>query len=245
MSAPNSIPLSWVDKIFRELHGRFGQNFLGQFATGQTTPDGDDTGVLNAKRVWAKTLTRAGVTVAQIEQGLWATYPRPPSCDAFLQACQPETAVLADSEALFHRAAAELRKRRAHQPQHWPNPALFWAAMSIGGDLLVQDYRTLRGRWEAALAEARRDVAPRPIPEVEPEHALPPPPWRREEAQRRVSELHLSRFGSTTNGKAHWLRVAAQPERYPQLTRQYAYEALTRLGIAIPTGLSRYFPHAE
>lgn len=81
-----ALPDSWIERIFQRMVGRFGNTFLDKFRTGQLTAGGEDSGLVNAKIVWAEDL--AGLTGEQIKRGLQASYQFPPSCDEFREKCK-------------------------------------------------------------------------------------------------------------------------------------------------------------
>lgn len=79
------LPIKWVQKIFMMFTGRFGNQFIDKYKSGQTTNDNQDTGVSNALDVWSTEL--AGIQPEQLTIGLNAIYDYPPSCDEFKKAC--------------------------------------------------------------------------------------------------------------------------------------------------------------
>lgn len=80
------LPIEWIDRIFIRLHGRFGNNFLDKFKTGQVDASGNDLGILNAKHVWSEEL--AGMSVDRIKNALLHSYDYAPSCDQFKAQCK-------------------------------------------------------------------------------------------------------------------------------------------------------------
>lgn len=92
------LPSEWIDRIFMRLHGRFGNNFLDKFKSGQKDSYGNDIGVLNAKQVWAEEL--GGVSADRIKNALLHNYEYAPSCDQFKAQCKTTPAVAPDYKAL-------------------------------------------------------------------------------------------------------------------------------------------------
>lgn len=84
-STEQPLPTSWVDKIFLNLHGRFGNVFSDKFRIGELDANGKDIGVENAKNVWSHEL--AGVSPERIKAALSANYEYAPSCDDFKMKC--------------------------------------------------------------------------------------------------------------------------------------------------------------
>ena len=52
----NRLPDAWVQRIFATMQGHYGTRFLNMWRTGQTLPDGNDAGVVNAMNHWAEKL---------------------------------------------------------------------------------------------------------------------------------------------------------------------------------------------
>lgn len=52
----NRLPEAWVQRIFATMQGHYGTRFLNMWRTGQTLPDGNDAGVVNAMNHWAEKL---------------------------------------------------------------------------------------------------------------------------------------------------------------------------------------------
>lgn len=235
--SPEALPMSWMNKLFLELHGRFGNEFTGRFATGIPDEQGLDSGVENAKATWARRM--AGLNGEQIQRGLASTYKFPPSADDFVAACQGGSAA-ADAEALYYRAATEMGKRRAHAPQNWPSPPLYWAAVAMGSDILTSEYRHVAGRWKHALEANKANMAP--IPDVAPDRALPAPQMDNETAKRRIRELGVNIGGGVTRlGWAERIakETAAGTYHYSYGQRQAA-EAFYDAGKPVPECLVRF-----
>jgi len=81
----NDLPKEWVERIFMRLHGRFGNEFLNKFKTGQIE-NGEDIGINNAKLTWASEL--AGISAERIKIALSTKFEKAPSCDMFILACR-------------------------------------------------------------------------------------------------------------------------------------------------------------
>lgn len=80
------LPSEWIDRIFMRLHGRFGNNFIDKFKTGQLDDFGNDIGLMNAKLVWSEEL--AGMSGDKIKNALLHSYDYAPSCDQFKAQCK-------------------------------------------------------------------------------------------------------------------------------------------------------------
>ena len=99
------LPIEWIDRIFIRLHGRFGNNFLDKFKTGQVDASGNDLGILNAKHVWSEELS--GMSVDRIKNALLHSYDYAPSCDQFKAQCKTSAPVVPDYKALPKPALSE------------------------------------------------------------------------------------------------------------------------------------------
>ncbi|MEY2630769.1 MAG: hypothetical protein RLZZ469_1666 [Bacteroidota bacterium] len=75
-----------IDYIFMHMHGRFGNTFLNKFRIGETTDDGKDKGIENAKRVWASRL--GGMSKERLKNALDHVYENTPSLDDFVMQCK-------------------------------------------------------------------------------------------------------------------------------------------------------------
>ncbi|KUM04234.1 hypothetical protein KIF53_09500 [Chromobacterium subtsugae] len=264
LNATCSIPLRWVDEIFRRLSGRFGAQFTEKFRSGVLVDHGGnlislggdmssavDAGIEAAKQVWAEELDFAGITPDQIKRGLQERYQYPPSCDEFIRGCQGGGGVGRDPETLFYRAQAEMGNRRARKAQNWPNRPLFWAAAAMGQELLKHDYRNQAGRWRAMLdANAGNEQA---IPDVSDENALPAPTAElsRQDAEKRLQKLGgtvKSMSSGNASGIAWARRIAVEVAEGRSSTNGYgrklAAEAFIGLHLEVPDSLSGYLSKA-
>ncbi|OBU84571.1 hypothetical protein [Chromobacterium subtsugae] len=253
--ATGSIPLRWVDEIFRRLMGRFGAQFADKYRDGQQATVGGtivDAGIEEAKKVWAEELDIAGATPNQIVRGLAHRYTYPPTCDEFIRACMGEIASNnRDPEVLFYRAVTEMTKRRRHEPQDWPSQPVFWAAVAMGDDLLRGDYKAMAGRWRAALDANRERMAD--IPDVSPDHALPAPKMSHADVQVHLADVQRAakRMRFPDEGRMrldNWLKIADEVARgvYRGTTigKQHAAAALKKAGHAVPDSLIPYLPES-
>lgn len=157
--SPEPLPLSWIERLFRRLEGLYGRSWAAQW---------DGLPREEVQAVWAAEL--AGYAADELRAGVDACRrrPYPPTLPEFLLACRPRPAL--SCEALFQHAATQWQ-RRASGGDDWYSPAVYWAAVELGGDLARGSWRDLRGRWEAALLQAERDMASGRLPDGIPEAA--------------------------------------------------------------------------
>lgn len=92
------LPMEWVEKIFMRLHGRFGNQFFDKYKIGQINDDGEDIGILNAKKIWAEDCGH--LTAERLRRGLEAKYQKAPSCDDFIAQCKPTEPMYQDNDVL-------------------------------------------------------------------------------------------------------------------------------------------------
>lgn len=85
MSQSELLSAKFIEYLFMELHGRFGNSFFDKFRVGKLNTNGDDVGVENAKQVWARRL--AGMSKERLRNALDSNYEFPPSCDDFMMNC--------------------------------------------------------------------------------------------------------------------------------------------------------------
>jgi hypothetical protein len=150
--------LSPIDYLFKKLSMLYPKRWADQFKTNEELEDW--------KVCWAEELAERGVTFDEVKRGLARCieiYDWPPSFPEFLKACRPSL----DYEATFHEAVEQMRAR-SEGKDRWSNPAIYWAAAKLGGDIMNTVYINVKGRWKAALDEAIHNVAmgisPREVP---------------------------------------------------------------------------------
>lgn len=146
--------LSLMDRLWNQLDGMFMSRWTSQFSS--------ETAVVNWRNSWAMAFADEGLTPHDIAVGVTAMRRAkyPPGLPDFLEACRP---VLTPEDA-YHEAIRELAKRRAPferdgamvTTDKWSEPAIYWAAISMESDLLMQPYDRIKGRWARALDYARK-----------------------------------------------------------------------------------------
>lgn len=106
------LPSEWIDRIFMRLHGRFGNSFIDKFKSGKLDADGNDTGLMNAKIVWAEEL--AGISAERIKNALLHNYDYAPSCDQFKAQCKTSTQSYTDYKVLPKPTMSEEKVNEIH-----------------------------------------------------------------------------------------------------------------------------------
>lgn len=84
-STSRRLPDSWVQRIFSSMQGHYGTRWLNMWRIGQTLPDGQDAGVVNAMEVWAVKLGgwNSEVGGRAIGRALQNLPPEPPTLPQF------------------------------------------------------------------------------------------------------------------------------------------------------------------
>lgn len=183
------------------------------------------------KEAWAEDM--AGYAGEEIKTGLESCKGRkfPPTLTEFMELCRPAF----DVDGALHAAIREMGNRRQHRTENWPSNRHFWAAASIGNDLLLQPPRDLLHRWREAwqCAASRADD---PIPERQPDQQALPAPGKthisREDAEVRVEQLKLAAGGkksATSKQIAQWKANLVDP-KCSLAVQQISREILLGLG---------------
>jgi hypothetical protein len=162
-TSPQPLPAAWIERLFARLSAFYGSKFADMWR-------GCDLQAVKA--VWAAEL--AGYSPEELARGIAACRMRdwPPTLPEFMKACRPAL----DYERAFHEAVEQMRRRETGEDV-WSNPAVFWAAIRLGNDLLAHPYAALKARWQEALDEAVEGVRTGKLPASAPKRrdALPPP----------------------------------------------------------------------
>lgn len=226
--------LALIDHLYNQMDGMYPNLWRANFK--------GESAIANWRASWLEAFIDEGITPQMAAAGIKAcrrVHDMPPSLPKFLKACMGGDNAL-DAEALYYRAATEMGKRRAHAPQNWPSPPLYWAAVAMGSDILTSEYRHVAGRWKNALEANKANMAP--IPDVAPDHALPAPQMDNETAKRRIRELGVNIGGGITRlGWAEQIakETAAGTYHYSFGQRQAA-EAFYDAGKPVPECLVRF-----
>jgi len=156
--------LAPIDHLFNRLDGLYPQRWRANFK--------NDQSVTNWREAWVEALVEERITPQEVKRGLdhcrkylaW-----PPSFAEFLSACRPPI----DSEAAYHEAAEQLRRRKDGN-DNWSHPAIFWTAIEIGEfDLKISNWQSIQSRWTSKL---KSTLEKRDLPEIPPRReALPQP----------------------------------------------------------------------
>lgn len=197
-----------IDHLYNRLDGMYPIRWRSNFPSPDAIKAWKDT--------WVEAFAEECISPQEVKTGLTNCrdmFEWPPSLTEFMRACRPWR----DPEVAFYAAVRGMQARRDGKAGEWPHPAVFWAATSVGGDLLSSAYSHLRGRWEAALTAqlTRGDWEPIPASSA----ALPAP--GQTVATREEAEAHLRKVGaaSVVNNRRRDLRewpkrILAKPGNY-------------------------------
>ncbi|MCW5597675.1 MAG: hypothetical protein KIT80_23495 [Chitinophagaceae bacterium] len=155
---------------------------------------------------WAEELDERKVTFDEAKIGLdrcielykdW-----PPTFPQFLEACRPSI----NYESAFYEAVEQMRKRDEGKDA-WTNPAIYWAAVALGGDIMGTVYANVKGRWKAALDKATEEVKTNPMMQEIPKRmtALPAPKRQGREPSE-VAKKELAKCYEILNSEPKWKR---------------------------------------
>lgn len=182
---PDGAACSLMDRLFNRLDGAYPNRWRAAFA--------NQAAIANWREAWAEAFEEEGLTVEEVKRGIVECrrrYDWPPSLPEFLKACRPPV----DYEAAFHEAVEQLRRRESDS-DHWSSPAVYWAAVKIGGyDLQSSRYDQIKGRWKKALDDAANEIRAGVLANDVPKRlvALPAPgqiTLTPEEAAERMAEI--------------------------------------------------------
>lgn len=189
---------SAIERLFDKLDMLYPGKWRQQF---KSTEDMD-----NWRQCWAEELIERKVTFDEAKTGLdrciefykdW-----PPTFPQFLEACRPSL----NYESAFYEAVEQMRKRDEGKDS-WTNPAIYWAAVALGGDIMGTVYANVKGRWKAALDKATEEVKTNPMLQEIPKRltALPAPKRQGREPSE-VAKRELAKCYEILNSEPKWKR---------------------------------------
>jgi hypothetical protein len=133
-----SLPQQWVERLFQRMHATYGTRWTDLWR--DVPPE-----VLAA--TWGDSLS--GLTTDEIKSGLSRMGKFPPTPVEFRDLCRPPL----NARRSYDEALTEMRKRHDNGSDNWSHPAIYWAAVVIGGDLRKLPYQQLEKRWTEVLAD--------------------------------------------------------------------------------------------
>ncbi len=211
--------ISLMDHLYNRLDGMYPNRWRANFST--------EDAIEAWKEAWADAFADEGLVPDDIATGLRncrRMFDWPPSLTEFMRACRPNL----DPETAFHEAVRGMLNRTRAETGEWSHPAIFWAAVRVGGhDIMNLGYAVIKTRWEAALRDvllARRWAE---IPVVA---ATLPAPGNtqadRDNAARRMKEMDAAgALSQSGRDPRRWVAKVLSRSRAPLLVRQMAERA--------------------
>ena len=199
-TSTNPLPDRWIDALFVKMINFYGSKFTEMWR---------DTDIDAVKAMWAHELGK--LSREEVTRGAQAlmTLEWPPSLPQFMKLCR----VQIDPQKAFVEALNGLVARDRGEVGVWSHPAIFWAAVSVGGfDMKNSTYLQIQARWRVALEDelAKGDWAEIPKPVV----ALPAIKVAADVAQKYLAQLQP--FSAESNGVDHKRWAKRILERHAQ-----------------------------
>jgi hypothetical protein len=178
--------LSPIEYLFKRFATLYPKRWSEQFRTNEELEDW--------KLCWAEEMADRGITFEEVKSGIERCidlYNWPPSFPEFLKACRPSL----DYEVAFHEAIDQMKKRNDGKEEKWSNPAIYWAAVKLGNDIMNTIYLNVKMRWKAALDEAINNVQAGILPREIPVRKISlPPPVRNSKRMSQVAIRELTKI---------------------------------------------------
>jgi hypothetical protein len=200
LSTSEPLPTAWIEKLFERMAALYGSKFADMWRG--TDPE-------QVKALWSQELGK--LSREEVTKGAQAlmTLEWPPSLPQFINLCRPKL----DAQKAFVEALNGLVARDRGEVGVWSHPAVFWAAVSVGGfDMKNSTYPQIQARWRVALEDelAKGDWAEIPKPVV----ALPAVKVAADVAQKYLAQLQP--FSAESNGVDHKRWAKRILERHAQ-----------------------------
>lgn len=175
-----ALPEPWMERLFQRMEDRYGSLWADRYGAFPRA---------RVMQTWAEDL--GDLTREELVRGVDACRTRkfPPTLPEFRELCRPEMS----ADDAFHEAVEQMRLR-ADGLDNWTSPAVFWAAVGMGSDLMAHPYVAIKARWARELDKAQRGLESGRLPHEVPQRmsALPAPGTETvtaEDAKRRSAEL--------------------------------------------------------
>lgn len=188
--------LSPIEYLFKRFATLYPKRWSEQFRTNEELEDW--------KLCWAEEMADRGITFEEVKSGIERCidlYNWPPSFPEFLKACRPSL----DYEVAFHEAIDQMKKRNDGKEEKWSNPAIYWAAVKLGNDIMNTIYLNVKMRWKAALDEAINNVQAGILPREIPVRKISlPPPVRNSQRMSQVAIRELTKIKEILSRKPEY-----------------------------------------
>lgn len=165
-------PTGLQESAIQRLFSRMGRMYLTKW----THSFKGDQDIKNWALEWSQEFVRHGIApqmvMTAIERCVVEYVDWPPSLPQFIAMCRPKV----DYEQAFHDAVRQMHKRQLADPadpDHWPMPAVYWAAVDFGQyELRQASYGQAAARWKRLLDKRMQDGCPA-VPAYVPQLAAP------------------------------------------------------------------------
>ena len=190
----NSLPESWVERLFDRMLLSFGKKFTDQW------------GGTDAQKLfdfWAVEL--AGYSGEELKRGLKSMEDQdwPPSLPQFKKMCRPPV----DTVHAYYEAISGLQARAKGEIGTWSHPAIYWAATGMTFDLLNQTFSMVKQRWEKALGDQMEKGAWEPVPPAFIALAAPGKEWTKKAAGETLKAIGAADLLQPKTDHKRWAKV--------------------------------------
>lgn len=210
---PSVLPDTWVEKLFQKMEDRFGDLWANRYGAFPRA---------RVKQTWAEDL--GDLSGEEVARGVSASksIKFPPTLPEFRALCRPPI----DFELAFVEAVQQMAARESGNDR-WSNPAIFWAAVTIGSfDLRNCTWSTLEKRWRKVFQAELDKGEWQPVPARAVALPAPVPTARdREAAAKVLSSVQLKEQGDKEWAQKIIDRIAAG-EVVPFQAERMAKEAM-------------------
>lgn len=210
------MPDAWIEKLFNRMEDRYGDLWSNRYGAFPRS---------RVMRTWAEDLA----DLSRDELALGATACKsakfPPTLPEFRLLCRPPI----DFEAAFIEAVQQMSARETGKDR-WSNPAIFWAAVTIGSfDLRNGSWATIEKRWRKVFQAELDKGEWQPVPVRAVALPAPAPTAKEREAAARV----LSSVRLKNTGSKEWAKKRIEGDMAPSaLADKWAEEVIAEKAAA-------------
>ena len=182
-----------IEHLFNKLDMLYPMRWRSQFKSAKDHE--------NWCQCWGEELEDRSVTFDEAKAGIdrcIELYTWPPSFPEFLKACRPSL----DYEAAFCEAVEQMQKRNDEEDERWSNPAIYWASVKLGVDIMNTVYLNVKVRWKSALDEAIHKVQAGILPTEIPVRKVSLPPPKRSKNMSAVAIRELAKVNDILSKKS-------------------------------------------
>jgi hypothetical protein len=221
LSTSEPLPTAWIEKLFERMAALYGSKFADMWRG--TDPE-------QVKALWSQELGK--LSREEVTKGAQAlmTLEWPPSLPQFINLCRPKL----DAQKAFTEALNGLMARDRGEVGVWSHPAIFWAAVSVGGfDMKNSTYPQIQARWTVALEDelAKGDWAEIPKPAV----ALPAVKVSAEVAQKYLAKMQVHKSESSHIDHKRWAKKIMERHEHGDKSLLPVQVSMAKAALNAPT----------